>query len=327
MLEPNREMAHCPRIMTRTLPVLINRSGGTAAAMGPDIVFAVEQAFADLGQPIELELLPGQAIASAVARHAGKPLVAVGGGGGTLGTAASVLAGKSAAMAILPLGTRNHLARQLGVPLDLAGAARLALSGRRRRIDIGQAGEGADGRVFVNNASFGIYSRFVHHRDRGKGPKWLSSIPATWHALRHMRAQRFRLRIDRRSEELVTPLLFVGNNECSMALGQLGQREALDDDRLSIRAVSAKTPRQLLGFGARAAVGMAHPERDFETHGTAREILIEGQGLIEGAFDGELAALPLPLRLRSLSAALGVVTPHETASAAQALLPSRSRTL
>lgn len=313
--------------MARTLPVLINRTGGTAAAMGYRLVSAVEQAFADLGHPIELELLAGDEIAQAAARHSRAPLVVVGGGDGTLGAAASALAGRHAAMAILPLGTRNHLARQLGVPLDLAEAAQLAVTGRRRRIDIGGAGEGAEARVFVNNASFGIYTRFVRQRDRGSGPKWLRSIPATWHALRHMRAQRFCLRIDRQDRELATPLLFVGNNEYSIGFGELGQREHLDDGRLSICAVAAQQAPQLLGFAARALVGLGRPDRDFEEFGTAREIVIEGSDRIEGAFDGELAVMSLPLRLRSLPAALGVVTPHETAAAERALLPSRSRTL
>lgn len=294
--------------------------------MKDELVSAIERAFAELGRPIALELLDGADIAEASARHAASPLVVVGGGDGTISAAATVLAGKTAAIAILPLGTRNHLARQLGVPLGLTEAAGLAVSGRRRRIDLGKAEGGGESRIFVNNASFGIYTRFVRQRDRNGGPKWLKSIPATWHALRHLRAQRFVLRIDRQDRELTTPLLFVGNNEYSIELGKLGHREAMDDGRLSICAVAAKAPHELLAFGARALVGLARPERDFAEFDTARQIVIEGEGHIEGAFDGELAVLPLPLRLRSLSAALGVVVPHEAASPATALLPSRSRT-
>jgi diacylglycerol kinase family enzyme len=309
--------------MACAIPVLINRSGGTAAAMGDRLASAVEEAFAAAGRAIGLELLDGFEIAEAARRHAGAPLVVVGGGDGTIAAAASALAHTPSALAALPLGTRNHFARQLGVPLDLAEAALLAVSGQRRRIDIGAAGD----RIFINNASFGIYARFVRMRDHCRGPRWRRTIPAIWHAVRHMRAQRFSLRIDGQASELLTPLLFVGNNEYSVALGRLGQREKLDEGRLSLWAVSAQLPLQLLAFAARALVGLARPERDFEEFAAARRILIAGEGHIEGAFDGELVLLPLPLQLRSMPAALGVVTPRETAPAEGTLLPSESRTL
>jgi diacylglycerol kinase family enzyme len=307
--EQSRLATHLAIVMTSTLPVLINRAGGTAATLGDGLAEAVEKAFADVGQTIALELVVGDEMAEAVARHRGKPRVVVGGGDGTLGCAAAVLANARTALAILPLGTRNHLARQLGIPLDLAQAVAVAVGGRRRRIDLGAAGE----RIFVNNASFGIYTRFVRQRDRQRGPKWLASIPATWHALRNMRAQQFMLALDGEERAITTPLLFVGNNEYSIERGHLGEREALDDGRLSVYAVAAQAPHRLVGFALRALAGLARPERDFVEHATAAEVTIEGQGWIEGAFDGELEWLPLPLRLRSLANALGVVTPHEVA--------------
>ena len=308
--------------MASKLPVVINRSGGTAAAMGVGLADAVTRAFAHVGRTIALELVDGGDVAAVVAQHARAPLIVVGGGDGTLGAAAAALAYSSAALAVLPLGTRNHLARQLRVPLELDAAAALSVSGRRRRIDLGIAGD----RVFVNNASFGIYTRFVRQRDRAPGPKWLETLPATWHALHRMRAQRFSLRVDGDRRRLATPLLFIGNNEYALDLGRLGQRESLDDGCLSIRAVAAQNPLGLLAFAARAVFGLARPERDFAEYGNAREIVIEGQGAIEGAFDGELARMELPLRLRSAAAALGVVTPHEDASGDRGLLASRSRT-
>jgi diacylglycerol kinase family enzyme len=310
--------------MTRILPVLINRTAAAAAGLGPSLEAAVEEAFARAGRRIVLELVDGAGIADAAARHAGEPMIAVGGGDGTIGAAAGILAGTPTALAILPLGTRNHLARQLGVPLDLPEAARLCVTGQRRRIDVGRAGE----RVFVNNASFGIYTRFVRQRERLGGPRWLGTLPAAWHVLRHMRAQHFPLRLNARTAHVVTPLLFVGKNHYSIEPGHLGERDGLQDGRLSLFAVAAQSPGRLLGFALRALVGLARPERDFEECAHAREIVIEGEGMIEGAFDGELAWLPLPLALRSLPGALGVVTPREEALQDGALLPAhQSRTL
>jgi len=174
--------------MSRPVPVLINQAGGTAAKAGDALAGLLDEAFAATGRAVSMELLDGADMDAAVARHADQPLVIIGGGDGTLSSAAAVMAGRRGAIGILPLGTRNHLARQLGVPLDLAQAARLAVSGQRKRIDLGTAGS----RVFVNNASFGIYTRFVRVRDGMDGPKWRSAMPAALHALRHMRAQQFR---------------------------------------------------------------------------------------------------------------------------------------
>jgi len=308
--------------MARNIPVLINRSGGAAAAMGDRLASAVTSAFAAAGGEIALELLDGHEIAQAARRHAGAPLVVVGGGDGTIGAAAAELAHTVSALAVLPLGTRNHFARQLGLPLELGEAARLALSGQRRRIDIGKAGD----KVFVNNASFGIYTRFVRLRDSRRLPKWLGAIRAAWHVLRRMRAQRFSLQLDGDRHELFTPLLFVGNNEYSIALGRLGRRESLRDGRLSVCAVSAQLPLRLIAFAARALVGLARPERDFQEFATARDMVIHGEGHIEGAFDGELALMPLPLKLRSLPAALGVVTPREALPQTVALVATATRT-
>jgi diacylglycerol kinase family enzyme len=294
--------------MSYAIPVLINRSGGIAASLGDRLRSTVEEAFAPLHREIALELLTGAEIEAAVKRHAGHPLVVVGGGDGTLASAAAVLAHTSSALGILPMGTRNHLARQLSIPCDLAEAAGVIGKGQRRRIDLGIAGE----RIFVNNASFGIYTRLVRQRDAGRGPKWLKTIPATWHVLRHMRSQLFPVWIDGEAKELATPLLFIGNNAYSMERGQIGERESMSDGELSIFAISSKSRVGLAAFAARAMLGFARPEEDFEECDTAREIIIEGHGEIEGAFDGELATLSLPLRIRTLPNALGIVTPRET---------------
>jgi diacylglycerol kinase family enzyme len=296
--------------MPRTVPVLINRSGGTAASRGDALRGEVEAAFAQTGRTIHLELLDGRDMADAVSRHADQPLVIVGGGDGTLSAAAAVLAGRRTALGILPLGTRNHLARQLGLPLDLPGAAAVAVGGQRRRIDLGSAGA----RVFVNNASFGIYTRFVRTRDTMRGPKWLDTLPATIHVLKRMKAQQFPLRINGLAKTLATPLLFIGNNEYAIDGRHLGERASLTDGELSVYAVAAQRPWSLLAFAARAIVGLARPERDFKLYASAREIVIDGEGAIEGAFDGELEMLQLPLVIRTLPGALGVVTPREPAT-------------
>ncbi len=291
--------------MSKTpLPVIVNGGGGAASRLGEKLGDTVEAAFAAVGLTIALELPKGEAIGVAITTAAGAPIVAIGGGDGTLGHAAGDLAKAGSTLAVLPLGTRNHLARQLGIA-DLKQACQVIAGDRRGRIDLAQAGD----RVFVNNASIGIYTGLVRERDRLPGPKWLGTIPATFHVLKHMRTQHMRLTIDGKSRSIKTPLLFIGNNRYSLKTGSLGQRKSLSDGVLSLFAVSARTPMALIGFALRTLVGRSDPERDYEELCEAKQVIVEGHGCIDVAFDGEVEECRLPLTFKILPGALEVLVP------------------
>jgi diacylglycerol kinase family enzyme len=313
-------VTHFLDTMAVPLPVLINRSGGAAIALGERLEDTVRAAFAACAREIVLELLDGDEMADGIRRHLAASIIAIGGGDGTLGGAAQILTGTRTALAILPLGTRNHLARQLAVPLDLTEAARIAATGERRRMDLGRAGK----RIFVNNASIGLYPELVTQRDRRRGPKWLGTIPAAWQVLRTMRPHDYRLQVDGRAHEVRTPLLFVGNNRYSLDFGNLGERESLGEGELSLCAVKADGPAQLAWFALKVLAGVSSPDADFDTLGEARAVTIESAGGAEGeiggeigvALDGEVVRMALPLQIDILPSALGVVAPRVPARGA-----------
>lgn len=300
--------------MAVSLPVLINRAGGTAASLGDGLEGAVRAAFADTGREILLELLEPGEMAVAIGRHASAPVIVVGGGDGTLGNAAQALRGTRGAMAVLPLGTRNHLARTLGIPLDLNEAARVAVTGGRRRIDLGRAGR----RLFVNNVSIGLYPRLVRERDKRELPKWLGTIPAAWQVLRTMRSHHYALSVDGQPRVVRTPLLFIGNNHYSLEPGSLGERDFLDDGALSLCAVRAEGPLQLLWLAFKVLVGLSSADADFVDLAEAKSITVEavgsGRAEIGVAVDGEVTRMALPLHLDILPSALGVVAPRVPAA-------------
>ena len=215
-------------------------------------------------------------------------------------------------MGILPLGTRNHLAGELGIPPDLDGAARLIAERPTRAIDLGRVGGGYDGRVFVNNASIGLYPALVRRRDEHPAPKWLAALPATIGALRRLRHHRLRLVVGGGdAQPIVTPLLFVGNNRYTLDRQAIGTRETLDGGVLSVFAVASRRRLALLGFALRTLTGRADPERDFAAIGEAREVIVHGHSRsIDVALDGEVVRLAMPLRFRSEAGALTVVAPH-----------------
>jgi diacylglycerol kinase family enzyme len=294
--------------MSDQIPVLINRSGGTAAARGDTLEKEVRDAFAQAGLTIDLQLLPGERMEAAVAKAAGNKLVVIGGGDGTLGSAAGALAEAKSTLGILPLGTRNHLARELGIPLKLADAAKCIAGGHERKIDLARVNDHA----FVNNASIGFYPDLVHQRDGMALPKKLAALPATIAALKRMRHRRLRLKMPDREEQIVTPMLFVGNNRYVLEAGKLGQRAALDEGVLSIYAVASRHRMALIGFALRALIGRADPERDFAAIGDTTELRVTGpKRCIDVALDGEVMSLAVPLGFSIDSGALTVIAPLE----------------
>jgi diacylglycerol kinase family enzyme len=84
-----------------------------------------------------------------------------GGGDGTSGTVAAVLVDTNVALGVLPMGTRNPFAKDLGNPLDRKPAVRTLFTGRIDCVDVAEV----NGRVFVNNSSIGIYPQIARERN------------------------------------------------------------------------------------------------------------------------------------------------------------------
>lgn len=273
--------------------------------MGDRLEGALHDAFAAAGLPLDLHLVDGERIDETLAGLAPAPAIVVGGGDGTLGRAAGILARTNSALGILPLGTRNHLANQLRIPASIADAAKIIANGHRTRIDLARAGT----QTFVNNASVGLYSRLVLARDAVPGPKWLGTIPATWHVLRHLRTDTLRLAIDGVESVLHTPLLFVGNNRYALDHRAIGTRDSLSDGALSFYAVAPKGAVELIAMAVRVLIGRADPHRDFTALTEGRTARIDGAGLLEVALDGEVSRMALPVEFAILPLALDVFVP------------------
>src|SRR5674476_812540 len=102
----------------------------------------------------------------------------------TRADAAAALVGRSTPLAILPMGTRNHFARDLALPLDGEEAARALRQSAVRAVDVGEV----NGRVFINNASMGAYPRLVELRTQDEAHNGASRLAATvragWRVMR-----------------------------------------------------------------------------------------------------------------------------------------------
>ena len=285
--------------------MVVNASGGRASREGAGLGDRLIEAFTAHGAKIDPQLVEGKMIAQTIADLHTAEVIAVGGGDGTLGGAAGLLSDSGQTMAVLPLGTLNHLSIDLGIPADLSEAAEIAVSGATRAIDLAQVGD----QVFVNNASVGLYTRLVRARDAHPLPKALATIPAAWTVLRGFKVRRLELEIGETRQCLETPLLFIGNNPYNIIGERLGQRDALNTGQLGLYAVHPKSALALIGFALRALLGRADPARDFVDVSDCAEFTLLGSGAIDVAHDGEVTRMQLPLRFRSLPGALKVKVP------------------
>ena len=99
-------------------------------------------------------------LAARAARENRLPVVA-GGGDGTVNAVAGTLVGSDAALGVLPMGTLNHFAKDVGIPQNLEAAVRNIFTGQVTNVDVGEV----NGRVFVNNSGVGFYPHFVRQRE------------------------------------------------------------------------------------------------------------------------------------------------------------------
>ncbi|HVR69646.1 MAG TPA: diacylglycerol kinase family protein [Vicinamibacteria bacterium] len=294
--------------------VLLNAAAGSVASTGVAAVgVRVSNALARSGLAADVRPVDSRSVAAEVrAAVAARPaVVIVGGGDGTLSSAAGVLAGGPTPLGILPLGTKNHFARDLGLPLDVEAAAGVIAAGRVRRVDVGEV----NGRVFLNNCSLGVYPDLVRDRetqktreDRGRGPAMLR---ASWNALRRFRVRTVTLRADGRVWRVTTPLVFVGNNRYETRLPALGRRNALEDGQLWLYVARDVSRLGIVRLGARMLLGRLERARDFEALSATELELRTRRSHLRLAVDGEVLPMVSPVRWRVRPEALAVLATAE----------------
>ncbi len=273
------------------------------------LVSRLRALFESAAMPAEILVARGGEISSkvsaAIAQHA--DLIVAGGGDGTISAVAGALVGSEIGLGVLPLGTLNHFAKDLGLPLDLEAAVQAIASGRSMRVDVGDV----NGRVFINNSSLGLYADIVHHREKqqrrlGRG-KWPALVWASVSALRRYPFLNVRLCVKDEEHLRRTPFVFIGNNEYQMQGFALGERKSLAEGHLSLYVAQRPGRWRLVQLAMRALVGRLKQARDFDII-LGSEIVIEShhRGL-RVATDGEIAIMSPPLHYRIRPASLIVV--------------------
>ena len=266
--------------------------------------------------PVRIELAHGgDEIAAAVKKAvAERPrMIVAGGGDGTVSTVAAALVDTRIVLGVLPLGTLNHFAKDLQIPLELADAVAVLAEGRVARVDVGEV----NGRIFVNNSSLGLYPDIVRDRERqqkrlGRG-KWPALAWASLAALHRYPFLGVRLSVDGKDALRRTPFVFIGNNEYLMEGFAIGERSAIDGGQLSLYVAQRPGRWRLLLLAMRALTGRLRQARDFDAR-LATEIVIQSRRRrLRVATDGEVTVMTPPLEYRVRPAALVVMRPQASA--------------
>jgi diacylglycerol kinase family enzyme len=290
--------------------VLLNRGGGAVAA-DAQIARKVRSAVRAAGIDAEIEMISGgdcEVRARAIAER-GDPLLVVGGGDGTISAAAAALVGTETLLGILPLGTLNHFARDLGIPTDLVEAAKLIAARPERHVDVGEMNE----HIFINNSAIGLYPRMVVDRDaqqeRLGRSKRVAMVIASLRTLARFNHQRLTLTVNDAKQRVDTPLLFVGNNEYRTDLGAAGRRQSIEDGELSVYVMRKKTRRGFIAATIRALFDRTRPDDVEKIDGVERLRVSSHRGSLAVSLDGEVVRAIPPLDYRIRKRALRVIAP------------------
>ena len=297
--------------MSSTIPVIINAGAGnhhatsranTIAALFLAAGIEADVRFAESGPDLV-------ALVRAAVSQRPRTLV-VAGGDGTISTAAGAVAGTPIALGVLPFGTLNHFAKDLGIPLELETSVQNIIDDNVIAIDVGEV----NGRVFINNSSLGMYPDIVRDRERqetrlGRG-KWRSMVWASLSAFRRSPFVTVRIEVGSEKRLFRTPIVFIGNNVYEMEGFKIGGRSSLESGVLSIYIVKRPGRMALVRLALEALLSRLDQDRAFETL-TATDIVIETRHKqILVAADGEVQRMSSPLHYRTRRRDLRVIVPR-----------------
>ena len=182
---------------------------------------------------------PGKGQARQAVRD-GAELVFVCGGDGTVMAAVTALAGTDVAMAVLPAGTGNLLAANLGLGDDPATGVEVALEGGRRRIDVGVVGD----RCFAVMAGMGFDAQMLEGTSE-RAKKHIGWLAYVGGAVKHLRDRpmRARIKLDNRPPMPRRPRAVIVGNVGRLQGGVRLLSEAKPDD--GVLDVAVLSPRNL----------------------------------------------------------------------------------
>lgn len=235
----------------------------------------------------------------------------VAGGDGSVHHVAQSLVNTEGVLGVVPVGSVNHLARDLEVPIgDWQAAFDIAIKGEIRQIDVGRV----NGRYFINSVMLGLYPSISEFRERFRSinNRWAAYFKAARLALRHFPHVTLVLEHDGRVETLRTQMFVVAVNAYDLStVGMVAPKTTLHDGRLSIYSLSFMSRTQFVRAAAKYFRGKIVDVPGFRAIRTAQLRVDTGRGRLRVSLDGELTEMQTPLQIAAVPSSLLVRAPGQ----------------
>ncbi len=306
---PQKNKSRQPHGKASKICCLVNQQSGTAGD-GPGEM--VKSLFLSRGAKVHvIELKQGDDIPALAAQVVadGYDVIVSGGGDGTINAVASALVGKSRIkFGVLPMGTYNHFAKDLVIPLKIEEAVDVILRGFTRDIDVGEV----NGHIFVNNSSVGAYPAMVKLREALQKTGYRKNVAAVRASLQIIaRFKTLRIVLDGGSGKRITTktaMLFIGNNRYELDPAQIGTRSSLTDGKLWVLIATSQS--RLAMFASLFSVLWHRENASAVTVFETKEFAVNtGKRSQKVSVDGEVLQLETPLHYNIRPAALQIIVP------------------
>lgn len=273
-------------------------------------------AFKTIGINAEVHAVDGKRIHSFVrdAVSRAPDVLFAGGGDGSVSAAAACMADTGIPLGVLPMGTLNHFARDLGLPMDWRDAIVSLASAPVRAIDVAEV----NGHIFINNCSLGSYPEAVRRRDalmkrQGLG-KWRAMIVASWTVFKELRRLRLQIEMPGETLSLRTPFVLVSNNRYTGRVLASSLRPRLDEGRLWLYTTRARRHGALIRLIWQTLTRKIDEADELEVRAVTEATISLARGSLLVAADGEVLDVKSPLHFRIRPGALQVLAPATRAA-------------
>lgn len=236
--------------------------------------------------------------------------VVVAGGDGTVMTVARHLLGADVPLGVLPAGTRNVLARDLGVPLEWDAALDAVLAAPIHLIDVARVNDQA----FLCSSALAMMPHLGRVRENARGVTGWSLLKSWIRGVRIWRRyprMRLRVVVDGQEHLVRTRALVVTNNPLSFSSMSLPGRDRLDTGHLAVYVTRGRAHRELFGIAPRLVNGGWRADKLLDAYeGRTVEVSSPRLGMMSVMSDGELDQLETPLRYDIQPRRLAVLAPR-----------------
>jgi YegS/Rv2252/BmrU family lipid kinase len=288
--------------------LFLNRSSGSKLPPGEldELIAAARESGLEI-----LEVSPDVDCAGVVRDRIrrGMKLFVAAGGDGTVHHVVQAVVHSEASLAVIPTGTYNHFARDLGIPLDWREALEVAVTGDWRQIDTARIND----RFFLNNVSIGLYPELVARREeRGRDyARWKARLYALYVTLRKYPHVNITLEADGRHEVLRTHVFMVSNNSYDLErIGIEAPRTRLTEGRLAVYWLPHVSRWTLTRYISRYLAGRVRTIPGFRSF-RAMRMRVQSRRHLRVGVDGELFEMQNPLVITIVPQSLMVRVPRK----------------